>query len=301
VGYLPIPTDNEADDRLAGLFVFGTYQIKPIRFWLESLNLYEQFKVSPSDNSTFAKTIKAAIAAAKHDVTPSGVFASVKDASFDLVTVKSDLLPDILRQGRWQRYIAIIAKDKVRGRFHIWNSYGKEVILDKLNEADNSGLDSFVRKLSASGIAADPPTECKTTQGFGVTISRDSRKRSLIALAPRKNIFRSQTESIELPPHITVTEIAACAAAANSVYVVLRGQAILRVEFATPQQPQVTAVVALKKLGYLNFTSMAVLTLDYERIRTELGFEVVYMVAGDENIYRFNSRLVPDHKIQFVK
>jgi hypothetical protein len=304
VGYIPDFTDNETDDRLSGPLVVGTYRLRPIRFWLENLKLYEQFKVSALDNSAFGKTIKTAIAAGTYDVTPSGVFASIKDAHFDFITIKSDLIPDVHRQGRWQRRIAILARDKSRGRFHTWDAYGKKVTLDSRNESDNSSLESYVRKLSASKVAADPPTKCATTQGFAVTISRDSGKRSLVALALPK-LFTSQTESIEIPPHITVTEISACAAAANSVYVVLRDQAILRVEFVTPRhktfKPQVTALVALREFGYLNFNSMAVLTLDYERIGTALGFEVVYIVASDENIYRFNSRLVPDHRIQFVK
>jgi hypothetical protein len=46
---------------------------------------------------------------------------------------------------------------------------------------------------------------------------------------------------------------------------------------------------------------MAVTTLPYERVRTELGFEIVYLVAGDENVYRYNSRLVHDHRIQVIK
>ena len=306
VGYIPAFTDNETDDRLAGLLVFGTYQIKPIRFWLERLNLYEQFKVSPSDNSPFGKTIKAAEAAVTYDMTSSGVFASAKDASFNFVTVKSDVIPDILRQGRWQRHTAIIARDKSRGRFYTWDSYGKEITLDKRNESDNSSLESYVRKLSASGVAPDPPTNCANTDGFFVTISRDSGKRSLVGLAPPKYMYTSQTDSIDLPPDVAVTEIAACAAAANSVYLVLRGQAILRVEFLTLQyktfKPQVTAFVALKGLtDSLNVSSLAVNTLDWERVRTELGFEVVYAVAGDENVYRFNARLEPDRRIQVVR
>jgi hypothetical protein len=306
VGYIPSFTDNERDDRLSGPLVFGTYEIKPIRFMLEILNLYEQFEDPASNDSAFTKTIRAAKTAVVHNVTPSGVFASIKNASFNFVTVKSELIPDILQEGRWRRHMAIIARDKSRGRFYAWDSFGREIALYEPNELNNLKLQSYVRKLSEIGDTAEPPAKCETKEGFVVTVSRDREKRSLLVLPPPNSGLRLESQTIELHPDITVTEIAACAGSVNSVYVVLKGQAILKLEIVRPTyatfKPQITAFVTPKgSSGSLNFDSIAVITLDWEPIRTEVGSEIVYAVASDENIYRFSSRLVPDRRVQVVK
>jgi hypothetical protein len=169
VGYIPTFTDNEEDDRLAGPSVFGTYQINPIRFWLERLNLYEQFKTSPgSDNSAFDKAIETSKAAVTHDLTPPGVFATAKNANFNFVTVKSSLIPDPIRQGRSQQHTVIIARDSL-GRFYGWDSSGKQIDLDRQHEPYNSNPESDRGKLGGAEVAANSAAKCETSAGFAVS------------------------------------------------------------------------------------------------------------------------------------
>jgi hypothetical protein len=150
-------------------------------------------------------------------------------------------------------------------------------------------------------MAAKAPTKCVSKEGFGVTASTVEGKRSLLAFPPTNSGWKFDRQSLDFPPETHVTEISDCSGTVNAIYVALKNQGIFKIEFVRSGdnfKATIGASVSISdSKGPLNFVSIALGTIDWEHLRPE----VIYAVAGDSNIYRFNSALVPDRRIQVLK
>lgn len=102
---------------------------------------------------------------------------------------------------------------------------------------------------------------------------------------------------IELPRGTLDTEVTACAGGFRSLYVALKGRGILKIDgYDEPGSKKLTRVTRTPTIpgpdGPINFTSLVVAEFDP-------FWQMLYAVAGDDKIYRFDANLRPDQRIEF--
>lgn len=149
-----------------------------------------------------------------------------------------------------------------------------------------------------------PPIECITSMKGArdnvVFIAHAADERALFVL-PFGKIGQNEwvAERVQLPRGTLSAEVTACAAGrdSGSLYVALRDRGIMKLQVTRFQGWKSTWKVRQTKTllgpnGPLNFSSLAVGEIDR-------FWHMLYAVAGDDKIYRFDADLRPDQRIEF--